>query len=101
MLTADIETRIIGGKQTPFCISFYNGGVATSFYLTDFPSPKEMMKTAIKSILVKEYNKHHVYIHNFGGFDGIFLFNVLTELGSVTPIFREGRLLMVKISFRD
>jgi hypothetical protein len=60
-----------------------------------------MLKAAITTILVKQYNNYHVFAHNFSSFDGILLFNVLTELGSIKPIFnKEGKLISAKLSYK-
>lgn len=84
-ITLDIETRILDGEFIPYCICLYDGDKAWSYYLTDFNSSSDMLKTAITSILRDKYNHYVVYAHNFSGFDGIFLLKVLTELGIIDP----------------
>lgn len=67
-----------------------------------------MLKDCFESILIKQYHGYSVYFHNSSNFDINFFFNTFTELGKVTPIFRNGQLisLIVKygrhyISFHD
>jgi hypothetical protein len=46
-ITLDIETRTIDNIMKPYCISYFDGVKATSFYLTDYGSPEEMMVKCI------------------------------------------------------
>lgn len=109
IITMDIETFIENNEQIPYLVSWYDGFNLKSFYLTDFISPDEMLKTAILSLCNKKYNHYKVYFHNFGNFDGIFLLKILVELGFCKPIIHHGKLVCIffkydnKISlhFRD
>ena len=49
-LTLDIETRVINNVHTPFCISFYDGTKAWSFYLSEYSSSNDMLINALSSI---------------------------------------------------
>lgn len=69
----DLETKNINEKLVPYCVSIFDGKRAYSFYITDYNSSETMLKTSIKFILRRKYNKHRVYLHNFSYFDGIFL----------------------------
>lgn len=68
-----------------------------------------MLQECIKSLLVKKYHKHKVYIHNLANFDGIFLLKNLVSLGQLNVIMNNGKLIGidltseegVEISFRD
>ena len=55
-LTFDIETRKINGTHSPYCISFFDGKMAWSFFLSDFNSIDDMMNTALSSIMKTKYN---------------------------------------------
>ena len=101
-LTLDIETKVVDNVITPYAISYFDGKIVKSFYETDFISPKEMIKTALTSLLIRKYHNYKVYIHNLSNFDGIFLFNILTEIGQdIKPIINEGKFLDITIKFDD
>lgn len=99
IMTLDIETRIIKGKITPVCISFYDGKNAWTF---TFKDPKNWfldIQEAIKSIMLVKYNYYHVYVHNFSYFDGIFMVDALSKVGKVKPILRDNKIIKLKFMF--
>nr|QWO71395.1 DNA polymerase [Termitomyces sp. K1Ag] len=100
-LTMDLETRTIDGVMTPYSISICDGEDTTSFYLSDFKTANEMLKSAIISIMKPKYHDYKVFIHNFSYFDGIFLLRILSELTDIVikPIIRDGRIINLKFSF--
>nr|QWO71398.1 DNA polymerase [Termitomyces sp. T32] len=100
-LTLDLETRTIDGIMTPYSVSIYDGEAIMSFYLSDFKSTDEMLKSAIVSIMTPKYQNYRVYVHNFSHFDGIFLLRILSELTefNIKPVIREGRIINLKFSF--
>jgi len=109
-LTLDIETRDIKNKKTPYCICFYDGINASEFFIDSFKNHKDMIITALKSLLVRKYNNKVIYVHNLSDFDGILFFNLLSEIEGVKikPIFKDGYFInievilgKVKIKFRD
>ena len=79
IITMDLETRVINNIITPYCCSIYDGVNLSSFFLTNFKNKEEMLKTAFKSLFKRKYKGVNVYFHNFGKFDMIFLFNLLSE----------------------
>jgi hypothetical protein len=42
--------------QVPYLISYYDGKISRSFFLTDYPSSYDMLEDCINSLLVPEYN---------------------------------------------
>jgi DNA polymerase type B, organellar and viral len=70
----------------PYVISIYDGNKLFSYYLTDFENSDIMLITAIKNIMIKEYDNYKVYIHNMSRFDAIFLIKILVNLGECNPI---------------
>ena len=69
-----------------------------------------MIETAIKSLMIKQYNKFNIYIHNLANFDGIFLLKILSTIEGaiIQPIFHKGKLVQItfklnkiKVVFRD
>lgn len=100
-LTLDLETRTIDNIITPYCVSIYDGTKATSFYLSDYSNPEEMMKMAIVTLLNKKYDNHKVYIHNLSHFDGVFLLKVFSSLENVNvkPIMNDGKMFDIQLTF--
>lgn len=58
-----------------------------------------MLLSALKSILIRKYNGYNIYIHNMAKFDIIFLFKHLIELGNVTPIIHNGRIISINLNY--
>jgi ribosomal protein S19 len=44
IITMDLETRIINGKMTAYCVSIFDGKDFKSFYLSDFNCSKTMIR---------------------------------------------------------
>jgi hypothetical protein len=59
-----------------------------------------MIKTAIKDIMIKKYDNYKIYIHNLGGFDGIFFLKILGDLGQIKPIIHNGDLISIEFKFK-
>jgi DNA polymerase type B, organellar and viral len=96
IITMDIETQAIDGFMWPYCISIYDGkNKPISFFITDYKDNIELMiNESIKYLMIKDYNKYKVYIHNFSYFDSIFLIKSLYKLGDkIKPIIRDGRFI--------
>lgn len=109
-LTMDIETKLRNNTHMPYLISYYDGLESKSFYITDYINSDLMIETCIKSLMIKQYNKCNIYLHNLGNFDGIFLLKLLSTITGaiVQPIFHKGRLVQItfklnkiKVIFRD
>ena len=54
-----------------------------------------MLKEAIKSLMVRKYNKHKIYVHNLSSFDGVFLLKFLASLPftGIRPVMRDGKII--------
>lgn len=98
-LTLDLETRNIKGIHSPYCISFFDGKQAYSFYLSDFNGIDQMMKTALSSIMKRKYDGWNIYVHYGSGFDYIFLLKYITLLGEVDPLIKDGSFINIKLSW--
>jgi hypothetical protein len=98
-LTFDIETRKINGVHKPYCISFYDGKDAWSFFLSDFNSIDDMMNTAINSIMRAKYNKWNIYAHHGSKFDYIFILKFITLLGEVDLLMKDGKFINIKYTW--
>jgi len=77
-ITLDIETYIKNNVLIPFCISIYDGKRASSYFLSDYKNPEDLIITALKSILVRKYNGYNIYIHNMAKFDIIFFIKIFS-----------------------
>ena len=55
-ITLDIETRESNGNLSPYCISLFDGKISWSFYLSDYNSIDDMMKSALSSLMKRKYN---------------------------------------------
>jgi hypothetical protein len=85
----DLETRTIEGVMSCYCVSIYDGVNISSFYLTDFKNPEEMLESAIVSLMLKKYHGYRLYLHNFSNFDGVFLLRILTKLNdTISPLIK-------------
>jgi DNA polymerase type B, organellar and viral len=98
-ITFDIETYIKDNILIPFCISIFDGKSKKSFILNDFKNPEELILTALKSIMIRKYNRSNVYIHNMAKFDIIFLLKYLVKLGTVNPIIHKDRIISINFNF--
>src|SRR5580692_4249205 len=54
-ITLDIETRTIDNIFIPYCISYFDGIKATSFYLSDYKNSDDMLTSCIISLLKRKY----------------------------------------------
>lgn len=101
-ITLDIETKIVDNVIIPYAISYYDGKVVRSFYETDFINHKEMIKTCLSSLLIRKYHNFKIYVPNLSNFDGIFIFDLLTEIGQkVNFIIDDGKFVDITVKFKD
>src|ERR1700727_704259 len=102
IITMDLETRAIDGYMFPYCISIYDKiRKKKSFYLLDFNNSKELMiNESLKYIMIKEFNRYKVFLHNFSYFDSIFILKYLYEASDKKkfyPIIRDSKFIDLKI----
>jgi DNA polymerase type B, organellar and viral len=100
-LIMDIETYIKDGILVPYLICWNDGINKHSYFVKDFADNIQMMKLAIKDLMIKKYDNYKVYIHNLAKFDGIFLLKMLTELGQVKPVIHHGNLISIGFKFNS
>ena len=77
---------------------FYDGNKSSSFYLTSFDSPRELISVAFSSILKRKYKNIKAYFHNLANFDIFFILSALEQLGNIKPIIYNGKLISIKIT---
>lgn len=99
-ITMDLETRTIDGIMSSYCVSIYNGKICNSFYLSDYPNEKDMLRASITYLMKRKYHNHRIYLHNFSKFDAIFLLRIMTDLSDqIKPIIRNGQFIDLKLKF--
>jgi hypothetical protein len=101
-ITMDLETKDIDGILIPYCVSIFDGEKAYSFYITDYDSSDEMLKSSLQFILKRKYHEYKVYLHNFSYFDGIFLMKIISDLVSsknIKPVIRDNRIINLRVEF--
>jgi hypothetical protein len=92
IVTFDIETYIKDGKFIPFACGWYDGKSMSTYYLSDYNSPYEMLLQALHNMW--DFNPNaKVYIHNFSNFDYMFLIKVLFENFIVKPNFKDNKVI--------
>jgi hypothetical protein len=98
----DLETRVVNGIMTAYCVSLYDGKNFKSFYLTEYKDDKSMLKESILYLMKRKYHGYKIYLHNFSNFDAIFLLNILSSLSDkIKPIIKDGRFINLQFKFAD
>lgn len=107
-ITMDLETRVINGVMTSYCVSIYDGKEFKSFYILDYTdkfsnsslAEKAMLKDSIFYLMKRKYNNYRIYLHNFSKFDSVFLISVMSDLSNqIKPIIREGQIIDLRFKF--
>jgi hypothetical protein len=98
-ITLDVETYIKNSILIVYCISIFDGKNKTTFFLNDYKNSEDLIMTALKSIMLRKYNRSNVYIHNSAKFDIIFLLKYLVKLGPVHPTIHNGRIININFNF--
>lgn len=104
VITMDLETRQMNNIMRISCISVcYVDKSIKTFGEWGCIDREFMIIEAFNSIFNKDNDKASVYFHNFSGFDGVFIYNILVGLSNikVSPIYRDGRIITMKISYND
>lgn len=98
-ITMDIETRTnqSTGELEPYLIAWFDGSRSQSYFLSEHLTSKDIIQSAVKSLLRSKYNGYKIYIHNLANFDGIFLMKVLIELGDVKPLIHNGKIISIQL----
>lgn len=101
VITMDLETFVspTTNKLIPYLISFFDGKISKSYYLTDFNNSEEMFKNCLNDLMIRKYHGYKIYLHNFAKFDAIFLIKEFARVGIINPIIHRGRIISVILSF--
>ena len=99
-LTMDLETRTIQGVMEVYHITLFDGKVFYNFYLADYRNSDEMLDACIKSLLLRKYRGYVIYLHNFAGFDGIFLLKRIAVLSpNADIIMKDNKIISLKVKY--
>jgi hypothetical protein len=60
-----------------------------------------MLIQAIKDIMIKKYDNYQIYIHNLAKFDGVFLLNILADIGKIIPIIHHKDIISIGFKFNS
>jgi dsRNA-specific ribonuclease len=97
-ITFDIETYIDSeGFQIPYACGWFDGKKIEMKYLTDFKSPEDMIINSIKGLIKWKNSNSNIYVHNLGGFDAAYLFNILHKEFGAEPIIKNSRIYQLEI----
>lgn len=104
IITLDIETydkmdESGNIKKLVYNLSWYDGSITKSYYITDYNNQNELLFKAIKDLCKAKYHSHKIYIHNFANFDAVFLIKELLNHGIVDPIIHKGRIVTVSLTY--
>jgi hypothetical protein len=98
--TLDIETvKQSNNKLKPYLICAYNG----KDYITSYnDNPVALYNSFFEQLLSKiKPGLTIIYAHNFSSFDGIFLMKNLFQLGEVTPLIDDNRIITIKVKIGE
>jgi len=102
LITMDIETlNLENGDLKPYLVTWFDGNIIKSYYLSNFNSSENMLLTAINDLMKVKYHGHKIYLHNFAKFDGVFLLKYLNRLGIINPVINDGRIITIPLRFRQ
>ena len=101
IITLDIETKLVGAslEHKPYLIAYFDGQKSYSFFLSEYKSSEDMIKTCILSLCRAKYHRHKIYIHNLANFDGVFLLKHLAKLGEIKPLINNGKLNSIEFRY--
>ena len=100
IITMDLETRTRNGIMEAYAVCIYDGRESKSFYLSDYKNSEDMLLSSLRSLCIRKYNQHKVYLHNFSNFDGIFLLKHIAQLtDEIQPIIKNNQLIEIRLKY--
>lgn len=101
-ITLDLETRVLAtGNLEPISAVFFDGSQYSTYFLYDFTSSRDMLEHMITDLfkLARKDASTIIYVHNFSGFDSIFLLGILADYASTFNILkRDGNIISLIVS---
>ena len=106
----DIETYYDNEKDKSFTYSIgfkiFKGEIKM-FYIKPNQTSDELILECINNLLVHAYHKYTFYVHNFNGYDSIFILKVLLNYNyknndyyKIDTIFRDNRIIKLTVSIK-
>ena len=96
--TFDIETALdINNNFIPISCGWKNNKFYKDYIITNYESTESMFKNCFDDMF--NQNNYTWYAHNLGGFDSVFILNILFKNYSKTKVqFKDGKPLSIKVS---
>nr|BAM29335.1 dpoB [Lentinula edodes] len=96
--TFDIETALdINNKFIPVSCGWKNKKNYKDYIITNYDSTESMFKNCFDDMF--NHNNYTWYAHNLGGFDSVFILNILFKFYTKTKVqFKDGKPLSIKVS---
>jgi len=100
-ITMDLETQLSKDNvMNPVSVAIFDGSDYKTYFITDYLNSTDMLIASLKSLMVDKYNNHHIYLHNFSKFDGIFLLKIIANLDAkVKVLIRDNNLINISVTF--
>jgi DNA polymerase type B, organellar and viral len=101
VITMDLETKLNKDNvMNPVSVAIYDGTEYKTYFITDYNNSVDMLNESVKNLLQSKYNNHHIYLHNFSKFDGIFLLKIIANLdGKIKILIRDNNLISISVKF--
>lgn len=102
IMTLDVETYVDeNNNMNIYCISFFDGKAAKSYFLTDYNNINSLIADLLKNLFSKKYSGKSIYIHNSSEFDMIFLYSSIINYKSAVsnPVIKDGKFINLEICF--
>jgi hypothetical protein len=96
--TFDIETAFdINNNFIPISCGWKTNKIYKDYIITNYDSTESMFKNCFDDML--KHNNYTWYTHNLGGFDAVFILNILFKNYTKTNVqFKDGKPLSIKVS---
>lgn len=104
--TIDLETYQESIHEAKiYAMGFYTKNDLKIFYINESLDSDNIIISCLDCLLVEKYHNYTFFVHNLGGFDGIFILRILIRLKKLYPNvydydvdFRDGKILYLDVS---
>nr|AAG44761.1 POLB-P1 [Cyclocybe aegerita] len=108
IITMDLETVLIDNKHIPYLLSWYDGNISKSYFISSLDSNLEenilnMISRAMNDLCIRKYRNYKRYIYIIlPNLMAIFLVKYLANIGFVDNIIiNKGRIITLKFSYNN
>jgi hypothetical protein len=85
-------------KLIVYACGFYDGRRTYMYYITNYTSQEDMIKTCLFDMMAKRYKGYTIYVHNLGGFDSIYLINEIPKhFKDIDIVNKDNQILSIKV----